>query len=215
MGAEINVAEKNPHNICIWKPKEDCSDCSLGDDIHCEMHRSDTLMFGGSAMLFFIPAIGGMILGGMGLWLIGYFVYWLIFFELWENRVLCSHCPFYAEDGGQGHTLHCYANYGLYKTWPYNPAPLSRSHQIQFIIGLLIFVGYPIPFLILSGQVLFLVFALVGTMTWLTVLKLKICPRCLNFSCPLNSVSKETVDEFLKRNPVMLKAWEESGYVLG
>ena len=50
-------------------------------------------MFGGSAMLAFAPAVAGMIIGGMGLWLIGYFAYWLIFFELWENRVLLFEHP--------------------------------------------------------------------------------------------------------------------------
>jgi len=215
MNDEIDQLEKNPFNICIWKPKEECGNCSLHNEIHCEMHRSDTLMFGGSAMLFFVPSIGGMLLGGLWPWVIGYFIYWLIFFEIWENRVLCSHCPFYAEDGGQGHTLHCYANYGLYKTWPYNPSPMSRSHQIQFIIALTIFGGYPIPFLILSNQLLFLGLTITGIGVWLSVLKFKICPRCLNFSCPLNGVSKEKVDAFLRRNPVMREAWEDCGYRLG
>ncbi|MFW9965665.1 MAG: hypothetical protein ACFFEA_00790 [Candidatus Thorarchaeota archaeon] len=214
MNDEIDQLEKNPFNICIWKPKEECGNCSLHNEIHCEMHRSDTLMFAGSAMLFFIPSIGGMLYGGMWLWVIGYFIYWAIFFELWENRVLCSHCPFYAENGGQGHTLHCYANYGLYKTWPYNPSPMSRSHQIQFLVALVIFAGYPIPFLILSNQLLFLGFTIMGIGVWLSVLKFKICPRCLNFSCPLNSVPKEIVDAFLRRNPVMMKSWIESGYEL-
>ena len=214
MSSETDQLEKNPFNICIWKAKEECGDCSLHNEIHCEMHRSDTLMFGGSAMLFFIPSIGGMLLGGMWPWVIGYFIYWLIFFELWENRVLCSHCPFYAEDGGQGHTLHCYANYGLYKTWPYNPSPMSRSHQIQFLVALTIFGGYPIPFLILSNQLLFLGLTIAGIGIWLSVLKFNICPRCVNFSCPLNSVPKKTMDAFLKRNPVMMKAWIDSGYEL-
>jgi hypothetical protein len=171
-------------------------------------------MFMGGALLFFIPSFYGMIVGGMGWWLLGYFVYWVVFFEVWENRVLCSHCPYYAEDGGQGHTLHCYANYGLYKTWPYNPKPMSRSHQIQFLIGLLIFAGFPLPFLYFVEQYSMLMIAVLGIAAWIITLKLKICPSCLNFSCPLNSVPKNIVDEFLLRNPVMRKAWEESGYQL-
>ncbi len=212
--SEEQAVEKNPHNICIWKPKEECGDCTLKYEVNCEIRRKDTLMFGVSAFMFFIPAIAGMWFGGMGWWILAYFAYWLVFFELWENRILCSHCPFYAEDGGQGHILHCYANYGLYKTWPYNPSPMTRSHKIQFIIALGIFVGFPMPFLVISQQFIFLVFAIIGAMTWLAVLRLKICPRCLNFSCPMNRVPKRTVDAFLKRNPVMREAWEETGYVV-
>ncbi|MHA2349083.1 MAG: hypothetical protein ACXADL_05565 [Candidatus Thorarchaeota archaeon] len=206
--------EKNPHNICIWNSKENCEDCTLSEEIHCEMHRSDTIMFMGGALLFFIPSFYGMIVGGMGWWLLAYFVYWVVFFEVWENSVLCSHCPYYAEDGGQGHTLHCYANYGLYKTWPYNPKPMSRSHQIQFLIGLLIFAGFPLPFLYIAEQYLMLSIAGLGIAAWMIILKSKICPRCLNFSCPLNSVPKYIVDKFLLRNPVMRNAWEECGYTL-
>ena len=87
-----------------------------------------------------------------------------------------------------------------------------KVYKIQFIIALGIFVGFPLPFLIVSQQFIFLLFALIGAVTWLTVLRFKICPSCLNFSCPLNQVPKRTVDEFLKRNPVMREAWEKAGY---
>ena len=164
--------------------------------------------------MFFVPAIAGMFIGGNGLGLIGYFAYWIVFFGLWENRVLCSHCPFYAEQGGQGHVLHCYANYGLYKLWPYDPRPMSSSHKVQFLIALGVFVGYPLPFLITSVQYFYLSITLIGIVAWLTILKLRICPKCLNFSCPFNSVPKNVVDDFLKHNPVMRKAWEECGYII-
>ncbi len=212
--ASRQAVEKNPFNICIWKSKEECGDCKLKYDIHCEIHKKDTLMFGVSTFMFFIPSLAGMYFGGMGWWILAYFAYWIVFFELWENRILCSHCPFYAEDGGQGHTLHCYANYGLYKTWPYNPSPMSRSDKIQFIIALGIFIGFPLPFLIVSQQFIFLLLTFIGIGTWLVVLRFKICPRCLNFSCPLNQVPKRTVDEFLKRNPAMREAWEKAGYII-
>jgi len=171
----------------------------------------------GALPLIILAVIGFLIVGLLFSWLpaIIYIGFWVFFFGFFEIKVLCSHCPFYAEDGGQGHTLHCYANYGLYKTWPYNPSPMSRSHQIQFIIALTIFGGYPIPFLILSNQLLFLGLTITGIGVWLSVLKFKICPRCLNFSCPLNGVSKEKVDAFLRRNPVMREAWEDCGYRLG
>jgi hypothetical protein len=38
--------------------------------------------------------------------------------------------------------------------------------------------------------------------------------QMVNFSCPLNTVPKHSVDEFLQRSPRMREAWEESGYQL-
>ena len=39
--------------------------------------------------------------------------------------------------------------------------------------------------------------------------------KCVNFSCLFNRVPKEVVDEYLKKNEVMRKAWEEAGYKTG
>jgi hypothetical protein len=36
----------------------------------------------------------------------------------------------------------------------------------------------------------------------------------VNFSCPLNVVPKEVVDEYLRRNPVMRRAWLAHGWHL-
>lgn len=41
------------------------------------------------------------------------------------------------------------------------------------------------------------------------------CSKCINFSCLLNRVPKEVVDEYLKRNPIMRKAWKENGWQIG
>ena len=37
------------------------------------------------------------------------------------------------------------------------------------------------------------------------------CPRCVNFSCPLNRPPEATVEKYLERNPVIKAAWEKSG----
>jgi hypothetical protein len=39
--------------------------------------------------------------------------------------------------------------------------------------------------------------------------------RGIHFSCPLNSAPKPLVDFYLQRNPVILQAWQASGYVIG
>ncbi len=91
---------------------------------------------------------------------------------------------------------------------------MSQSEKAQMILALLIFVGYPLPFLIIGGQFLLLAISIIGITTWFLVLQLKICPDCVNFSCPLNRVPKDIIDEFLRRNPVMQAAWEKAGYEL-
>ena len=40
------------------------------------------------------------------------------------------------------------------------------------------------------------------------------CSKCVNFSCPGNTVPKPIVDKYLAKNPLMREAWERSGYKL-
>ena len=136
----------------------------------------------------------------------------MIFFELWETRILCSHCPYYAE---RGTTLHCIANYGSLKLWKYRPEPMSSSEKVQLWLGFAILGGYPFPFMILGRQVLWAIAALWGLVMFFWTLREYTCSRCVNFSCPLNTVPKETVDAYLERNPVMRQAWQESGWSIG
>ena len=89
---------------------------------------------------------------------------------------------------------------------------MSRSEQIQFLIGVLIIVGFPITFLIIGEQYLMLIISVVGVILWFCVLQLRACKKCINFSCPLNHISKKIVDEYLKHNKVMRNAWEKTGY---
>jgi hypothetical protein len=53
------------------------------------------------------------------------------------------------------------------------------------------------------------------TLLFYYVLTSHFCSRCVNFSCPANSVPKRIVDIYLERNPVMKEAWEKSGYKTG
>ena len=92
---------------------------------------------------------------------------------------------------------------------------MSRSEQIQMIVGVSILMGFPFPFLILGQQWLLLIFASLGAILFGTILFGWLCLRCVNFSCPFNRVPKNVVDGFLKENPKMRKAWEKKGYRLG
>ncbi len=195
----------NPYNICTWRPISMCRDCSIAGRLKCRYNSGDLHHFICLFLTFAIPAFIGMILGGYGWYILGEVGFMIFFFTLWEIRILCSHCPYYAE---KGRVLHCIANYGSLKVWKYHPEPMSKSEKVQLIIGFIILCGYPFPFLILGGQYILAFLALWGGIMFFWTLQKYTCSKCINFSCPLNRVSKEVVEEFLKRNSVMRKAWE-------
>ncbi|MBU7030586.1 MAG: hypothetical protein HXS48_26875 [Theionarchaea archaeon] len=111
--------------------------------------------------------------------------------------------------------LHCIANYGSLKLWKFNPKPISTAEKIQLIIGFIILGGYPFPFLIVGNQFILGTIALWGLILFFWTLQKYTCSACVNFSCVLNRVPKAVVDEYLRRNPVMKKAWEEPGWPNG
>jgi hypothetical protein len=177
----------------------------------CRFEAGDLVRFLVHFLPFGIVAVGGMIRAGYGWHLLGWAVYWVFFFFVWEARVLCRHCPFWAEEG---RVLHCHANHGVFKIWKYEPGPMSRWEQAQFLLGALIFVGYPLVFLLLGGQYLLAAIGLAAVISAGLNLKSNACARCVNFSCPANSVPKPVVDAYLRRNPGILEAWEATGYRL-
>jgi hypothetical protein len=197
------ASPNNPHDICTWRPASECVGCAVAGRLKCRFRLGD--LFAGMFLAFALPAFIGVILSGYGWYLLGWVAFWLVFFEFWEIRILCSHCPYYAERGA---TLHCIANYGSLKLWNYHPEPMSTFEKVQLWIGFAILGGYPFPFMILGGQYLWAVVALWGLAMFFWTLRRYTCSRCVNFSCPLNSVPKKVVDAYLERNPVMQKAWE-------
>ncbi|OGO15153.1 MAG: hypothetical protein A2Z14_18235 [Chloroflexi bacterium RBG_16_48_8] len=202
---------KNPFQICTWQNMTECGVCSIETNLNCRFDWGDLAYF---AAIFSPPAITaviGMLLGGFGWYLLGWAGYAIFFFFVWEARILCCHCPFWAEES---RVLHCLANYGVIKIWRYHPEPMSRSEQAQFLIGAGILVLYPLPFLILGEQYLLTVILLVGLISFWFSLKKHVCSHCVNFSCPLNGVPKSIVDVYLQRNPMMRLAWEARGYRL-
>ncbi len=173
--------------------------------------RKSLVMFAFGFLMVGIPVVLGLILASLWLFLLIWIVFAIFFLQVWENRILCSHCPYY---DSEDRTLKCHANYGLYKLWKYNPAPMSLSEQAQMVIGVIIMIGFPFPFLVWTQQWLLLIFALFGAIALGTILFGWLCLRCVNFSCPFNRVPKKDVDAFLKEYPKMRKAWEEKGYEL-
>jgi hypothetical protein len=170
----------------------------------CRYETRDTVHFFMIFLPLLVTAIGGVIQSGYGWWLLGWLAYALFFFVVWEGRVLCSHCPYWAEEG---RVLRCHANYGVIKLWKYRPGPMSRSEQAQFLIGALLLVVYPLVFLILGHEYLLAVIGLVSATSFFYLLRRNICTRCINFSCPLNGVEAATREAFFARNPVIAQAW--------
>lgn len=174
--------------------------------------RQSLFLFAFGFLVAVLPAAIGLWIAELGLFLVVWLVYMIIFLQIWENRILCRHCPYYAM---KGRTLRCHANYGLVKLWKYNPAPMSRSEQIQMIIGVMIFIGFPFPFLLLGQQWLLLVITSFGTIIFASMLFAVLCPRCVNFSCPFNRVPKDVADIYLKETPLMREAWKSKEYSSG
>ncbi|UCE12613.1 MAG: hypothetical protein JSV04_10510 [Candidatus Heimdallarchaeota archaeon] len=178
-----------------------------------------------------------MVSGGLGLLFVGllgnwlpiiiYVFFWIFFFGFFEIRVLCSHCPYYAEEG---RILHCLANHGTIKLWSFHPEPMNTYEKLGFLSGALFFVVFPVIIEIwglyqlwtdirqitLNVLILgaFAVLSTIGGGYFFVFLRRNICPTCVNFSCPFNSVPKEIVDAYLKKNPIMREAWEKTGYQL-
>lgn len=202
----------NPYNLCGWRPISECKGCSIAGRLKCRYSSGDLLRFLGMFLCFMVPAVVGVLLGGYGWYLLGYLGMAIIFFGFWEIRILCSHCPYYAE---KGFTLHCIANYGCPKFWKYRSEPISKAEKIQLAVGFIMISCYPFPFLILGGQFVWLLLAAAGLTMFFWTLQKFTCTKCVNFSCLFNRVPQEVVDEYLRRNSVMRKAWEENGWKLG
>jgi hypothetical protein len=177
-----------------------CGDCSVDGKLMCRFETRDALYFAGGFVPYGTITVAGVILGGYGIFLIGWLAYALFFFLIWEARVLCRHCPYWASEG---RTMRCHANYGVYKLWGFDQNPMSRSEGIQFILGAMVFMGYPIPFMIIGNQYALTLIALSIGITGLLVLYRRTCSRCVNFSCPLNHVPQDLVDTYLEKNPGM------------
>ena len=200
-------SDENPcEEICIWKDRESCDACNLKGRLHCHLDKKYSVLFALPFLIYFIPMIIGLLLIQFPLNIIAISIfvgYLLIFFLVWEPRILCSHCPFYSEKGTK--TLHCSINYGLPLMVKFNPEPATRWEKAQFIIGFSLFAVIPYFFLITYSQWVLLLVSVIGIVIWLVVLQTRICTDCINFSCPFNRVKNDLKIQFCEKNPVMKK----------
>jgi hypothetical protein len=183
---------------------ESCQGCPAQSRLQCH--------FGGRDIVrFLLIALPPFLLGGVGIaqvngWLIlPWIAVILAFFLLVEIRVMCSHCPHYAESGTRA--LQCWANYGAPKFWTYRPGPMSPAEKVVFSGGLSAVAAYPAAFLLAGSQWLLLALFAATVAGMGALMARTMCSRCMNFACPLNRVDRPVRELFFARNPVVARAW--------
>lgn len=215
---------------CTWLDDAICVDCNLGDELNCRHDEKSVGCFLRRHLTFRIIAF---LVVGASSWLTSQWILLLIYavvtllnFTVIESWYLCRHCPFYAKEG---RTLTCITLQGMPRIWSYDSRPITRGEQIAMsVVG-----GFIDLFPLLAGAYAIWVLYSTGAemlllgMLGLTVIMLgasvyfgkyladEYCIRCVNFSCVMNKVPKHLAGEYLRRNPLMRKAWEDWGYALG
>jgi len=192
-------------------PDTPIATCSASDCANCELHDVVNCHFSFKQLARFLAfAILAMIVGGYGIFMFQpwFLLVWIVgfvsFFGFIEIRVMCSHCPHYAEPGSK--TLRCWANYGSPRLWKYRPGPMSLGEKTIFFLGIAAIIGFPLAAFALNPVrihvlALILYVALISVGSFL--LKKHYCSICMNFACPLNSVDAEVRKVFLEKNTRM------------
>lgn len=192
---------KKPIKTCM---AEKCDNCTVKESLHCHFSPRDLIHF-------FLIVLPSFLLGGAGIlnvdgwWLIPWLLMIIGYFGFVEIRVMCSHCPHYAEEGN---SLKCWANYGIPKIWQYRPGPMTFWEKAVFIAGFVLVWGYPLIFLISGFQLFLLIVYLMCAAGFFMTLKTFLCSQCMNFACPLNAVDFEIRQQFFERNPTVAAAWD-------
>ncbi len=192
--------KSKPLNTC---DKKNCENCDVKKLLSCHFNMKLLIRF----LIISIPVF---ILAGISICLFDYILiipwiaFILLYFGLIEIRVLCSHCPHYAEPGSK--TLKCWANYGSPKIWRFRPGPMSLTEKIIFFSGIVIIALYPVVIMAISKQFIilsiFVLFLIIDSYLMYNYM----CKKCMNFSCPFNHVSQEIRNKFLKHNSIISKA---------
>ena len=198
-----------PSQPCTWQSDSSCQNCQIKGRLQCRFESKNITNFFMVVMPYAVTVIAGAIHAGYGRYLLLWLAYSFFFFFVWEARILCRHCPYWAENA---RILHCHANYGVFKIWKYEPDPMSKSERAQFILSASIWLILPFPLLLISAQYLLTLIGACTAISGVFLLKRNICSKCLNFSCPLNTVPKNLVDSYLELNPRIKEAWEHSSY---
>ena len=208
MGA---LASKRDRHHLFLDPAKPLSTCSAADCAGCPVQRSLHCHFAGRDLARFMAvSVPPFVVGGTGIVL---FNAWLLvpwaalfigYFGFVEIRVMCSHCPHYAEPG---RSLQCWANYGSPKLWRSRPGPMSAAETAVFFVGLGVLAGYPLVVLALGGEWLLIGLLALAVAVMAGFMAPNMCNQCMNSACPLNRVDPAVRADFLARNPTVAAAW--------
>lgn len=193
----------NPIHTCI---EESCENCDVKQDLNCHFNIKQLL-------IFFVMAFPVFIIGGIGIYsfrpllLIPWILLIISFFGVIEIRVMCSHCPHYAEP--ETETLKCWANYGSPKLFKYRPGPMTPGEKIIFFSGLILILVYPYLFLLLSENITILILYTILASVGAYFLHNLFCRKCMNFACPFNTIDDKIRRKFFNHNPEIKNAWRK------
>jgi len=196
----------DPKSTLYTCVKESCEDCKAANKLVCHFNGAQLFRFLLINFPLFIIA-GYVIYRFNHVLLLPWVIFIFSYFGLMEIRVMCSHCPHYAEPGLKA--LKCWANYGSPKLWKYRPGPTSITEKIVFISGFLIMLLPPLIFLIIQRNFVFASIYLVLLVGWKIGLRVSFCKKCINFACLFNAVGSDTRDSFFANNPVVRNAWKK------
>ncbi len=182
-----------PLHICKEKS---CSGCQVASKLNCHFSLKQLAGFFVLNLPLFLCA-GYSIYRQNLLLFVLWAVFTCLFFTLIEIRVMCSHCPHYAEPTLK--SLKCWANYGAPKIWKYRPNPMSATEKIVFFAGFIIILLPPVLILVLQKSYLFAAIYLAMLIVWKIFLKIFFCKRCFNFACPFNVIERSERKEFLAK----------------
>jgi hypothetical protein len=219
--------KKEDIDICTFDPDAPCDSCLNKGNISCKPDRNKAIVSHLLEFSFIIMAVFGVLVTSILLnsWIliVVYIIFIVLFFLVIQSRITCSHCPYYAE---KRRFLHCTENHFTPKLWRYHPEPIKLWEKAGTVVGFTFLGSYPIIvdiyglWIFSQGSVDFVSILgyfgiILGTLFALGAFYLTFfflyCPHCLNFSCMFNKVPKKYVNEYLKRNPVIQKAWEDAG----
>lgn len=186
---------------------ENCQDCPLKKDIVCQFNGAQLIRFFGAVFPVFI--ISGIGITRWNTWLLlPWIIIIVIYFGFAEIRVMCSHCPHYAEESS---SLKCWANYGMPKLWKYRAGPMTPGEKFIFFLGLSFIILYPLVTVVLASQWYLLVFFFISLAGGIAVMAQTMCNHCMNFACPFNAVAPDVRRIFFERNPTVARAWQAAG----
>ena len=212
--------------ICTSKDESVCVACELEGELNCRYDEELVKCFRNRhypfrALQLVVVAVTSVLIGLL------FAVVLILNFTVIETRYLCRHCPFYEKEGK---TLHCITLKGMPRIWEFDPTPIKRSGKI----GMAIVGGFIDLFpVVIAGYATWVQFSIgadpfsIAIFTGLTLMAIisagylgkflgdNYCNKCVNLSCMMNKVPDELKEEYLRKNPEMLKIWEACGYVLG